>query len=146
MQVKVKKLDPNAQLPTVAHSGEDVGYDVYALEDVTIPYGSTREVRTGLAIEAPEGHYFTIETRGSYGKTGKIVHRGIVDTGYRGEVTGHIRNTSTNAMTKDPLVIKQGDKFAQLVFHVAIFVDEFIEVDELSESQRGDTGYGSSGR
>lgn len=143
-EVKVKKVDPNAIIPTTAY-GEDVGYDVYALEDVDIPYGAVREIRTGLAFEPPTGYYFTVETRSCFGRAGKSIHHGIIDPGYRGEITIHIRNTATNTMVKDTLSIKRGEKIAQLVFHRAIYV-QFTEVTELGVSERGEKNYGSSGQ
>ncbi|MEA3421820.1 MAG: hypothetical protein U9Q97_09135, partial [Acidobacteriota bacterium] len=75
-KVKFKKLDPNAKIPSTAYEA-DVGYDVYAVEDVEIPYGTTREINIGIAIECPKNYYFTIETRGGHGKLGKVNHRGI---------------------------------------------------------------------
>lgn len=143
--VKVKKLHPNAKLPTSVYA-EDVGYDVYALENVRIPYGATREIETGIAIEPPTGYYFTVETRSSYGKAGKVAHRGIVDPNYRGDITVHMRNVSTNQDTKETMLIKKGDKIAQIVFHKTTYIAAFVEVAKLSETERGDKGHGSSGR
>jgi len=144
-KIKFVKLHPDAKMPTTAYD-KDVGYDVYAVEDVTIPYGMTKEVNIGLAIECPKDYYFTINTRSVHGKQGKVVHLGIVDPGYRGRITIHFRNVSHNLDNNKgvPFYIKKGDKVAQLLFHKAVYV-EFEEVDKLSKTERGEKRHGSSG-
>ena len=119
-KVKFMKLHPEAKVPSNAYA-DDVGYDVYAVEDISIPYGMTQEINVGLAIECPSGYYFTIDTRGGHGMQGKVVHRGIVDPGYRGRITIHFRNISHDLANNKgmPFYIKKGDKVAQLLFHKA---------------------------
>lgn len=143
IKVKFTKLHPDAKMPSTAYD-DDVGYDVYAVEDVEIPYWATREINIGIAIECPKNYYFTIETRGGHGRSGKVNHRGIVDPGYRGRVTVHFRNISTNEPILTAVKFKKGDKVAQLVFHEAVYV-EFEEVSGLTKTERGEKRHGSSG-
>jgi dUTP pyrophosphatase len=143
--VKIKLLHPDAKIPTAAHNG-DVGYDVYAVENVVIPFGLTREIDIGIALECPPGYYFTVETRGGDGKAGKHIHRGVVDPQYRGKITVHYQNISTDTSVKEAITFKKGDRVAQLVFHQAIYVKKFSVVKELSTTERGEKRHGSSGR
>ena len=145
LKVKFVKLHRDAKMPSTAYD-KDVGYDVYAVEDITIPYGMTQEVEIGIAIECPSNYYFTIDTRSTHGQQGKVMHHGIIDPGYRGPVTIHFRNTSHNLANNKgmPFFIKKGDKVAQLLFHKVVYVD-FVEVDELSDTERGEKRHGSSG-
>ncbi len=148
ISVKIKKLCPDAITPTVSYKN-DVGYDIYAVEDVEIPYGYTKEVKTGIALQLPEGYYCSVETRSGAGKAGKVNHRGIIDPDYRGEVSVFVRNISLNpdeTKTKTALEIKKGDRIAQLTFHKAIYVENFEVVNKLDETERGEKGHGSSGK
>lgn len=143
--IKVKKLDPEAKLPTHAYKG-DAGYDLYALTDVSIPYGSTREIPVGIAIEPPAGYFIMIATRSCHGRAGLAVHSGIIDPGYRGPISVHMRNVSTDSMVRDTVNIKKGDKVAQFVLLQCEEEVVVEEAKELSKSERGEKGYGSSGR
>jgi len=144
LKVKIVKIHPDAVIPTTSYEG-DVGYDVYAIEDIEIPYGYTREVKTGIAIQLPKGYYYTLNGRGSYGRSGTIIHRGVMDNGFRGEISVHIHNISTPESVKDTLKIKKGNKIAQITFHESITVNEWLLTDKLDESERGEKKHGSSG-
>ncbi len=142
--MRVKLLDPRSKAPTCEHPGFDLGYDLYALEDVTLYGGQTIKVRTGIAIEFLYGVFGgIIKDRSSVAAKGIAVSAGVIDNGYRGEIivlmTFHGR----------PLAyvdIKAGDKIAQIV-PTRIRTSEPVEVvEELSESIRGEKGFGSSGR
>src|SRR5271170_2076393 len=84
--LKVKLLHPDAKLPTVAHPGSDLGYDLYAIEDVTLHPGKPVKVRTGIAVEGPPGHGFILGDRSSMAARGITYAGGRIDAGYRGEI------------------------------------------------------------
>jgi dUTP pyrophosphatase len=140
INVKVKKLDPEAKLPTQAYEG-DAGWDLYALKDYNVDGNNVTEVQTGVAFEIPYGYQMQVHTRSSFGKRGLKCHLGIVDAGYRGEITIWI--TASHPATFHE--IKKGDKIAQVVFAPVIPV-QLVEVEELNNSERGERGHGSSGR
>lgn len=140
IEVKAKKLHPDAKLPTQAYEG-DAGWDLYALEDATVNPRSVTEIRTGVAFEIPYGYQMQVHTRSSFGKKGLKVHLGIIDAGYRGEVTAWITFNKTEGFYQ----IKKGDRIAQIVFAPVIPV-KVTEVKNLNESERGTKGHGSSGK
>lgn len=99
-------------------------------------------VPTGIKIEIPEGYWASIEARSSTSQQMLIVPKGVIDEGYRGELFAQVLNVGT-----EPVRIYHGDRLVQLILHkreIANFTIE--EVDELSESERGETGFGSTGK
>ena len=139
--VKVKKLHEDAILPKIAKLG-DAGADLYAIEDVTIDPKQTIVVKTGIAIELPIGTEAQIRpTSGNALKTGTILPNspGTIDEGYRGEVGVIMTN-----LKDEPITILKSKKIAQMCVREVPKVS-FIEVNELSDSERGDSGYGSTG-
>ena len=145
LKLKCKKLDPESKLPSKAYKG-DAGIDLYSIEDVVIPAGQMGEVKTGIAVEIPEGHHLQIHTRSSHGKKQSRCHLGIIDEGYRNEISIWMFNhhPPTPNLT-GALDIKKGDKICQMLLLPTPEVN-IIEVDELSDSERGLKGHGSSGR
>jgi dUTP pyrophosphatase len=145
IEVKCKLNHPDAKLPTQAYE-YDAGWDLYAVENVVVSLGEVREVKTGVHFEIPSGYVGIIFTRSSYGKKGKVVHSGVIDSGYRGEVSVFVRNSTMQTYSSlTGLPINKGDKVAQIIFFKLPQVN-LIQVDELSESERGEKGYGSSGK
>ena len=141
--VNVKKSRDNAIIPTQG-SKYAAGYDLYAAIDtpITIKSGETVKIGTGLAFELPEGFFAGIFARsGLATKQGLRPANcvGVVDCDYRGEVIVAIHNDS-NKNT----VIAPGDRIAQMIL-LPYQSMEFIEVSDLSETDRGDGGFGSSG-
>lgn len=141
--------DEDAKMPTRAYK-HDVGYDLYALEHVDIEPGTFMTVRTGVHLALPANMFAQINTRSSFGKRGLYIHHGVIDPGYTGEVTLWVMNIAarvekTGVIKKDTHTIERGDKIAQLLFHKAE-TPELIEIEELPETERGDKGYGSSGK
>ena len=141
--VNVKKLRDNAIIPTQG-SKYAAGYDLYAAIDtpITIKSGETVKIGTGLAFELPEGFFAGIFARsGLATKQGLRPANcvGVVDCDYRGEVIVAIHNDSNR-----DAVIAPGDRIAQLIL-LPYQSMEFIEVSDLSETDRGDGGFGSSG-
>jgi len=140
MIIKVKKLREDAKLPTHGHPG-DAGMDFYCVEDVIFPPGKQETVRTGVAIEIPEGHVGLIWDKSSISfNLGLKVMGGVIDAGFRGEITMNFLNVSNKEvlMTKD-------HKIAQMIIQKFEYCD-IVEVDELSETVRGEGREGSTGR
>ena len=137
--IKVKRVNSKAKLPTRAYSF-DAGWDLYAIEDVRLAPGEQRDVKVGLAFEVPEGWHMQIHTRSSYGKKMLRCHLGIIDCGYRAELSIWIANYGTNYQQ-----IKAGDKVCQVLF-LPVPEVKLVEVDSLNPSQRGEKGHGSSGQ
>jgi dUTP pyrophosphatase len=140
ININVKRLSDSAKIPTYAHIG-DAGADLYASEDFVLPKKSAGAVPTGIAMEINEGYVGYINPRSGLAMKGITVMNapGTIDSGYRGEVKAILINHG-----EYDYFIKKGDKIAQLVFHK--FSEVFFEpVDELSESQRGTGGFGSTG-
>ena len=143
-RIAVKKLDERAVLPQYA-SDFSAGADLHALLDapVEIASGETKLIRTGLSMEIPEGYAGLIYARsGLASKRGLAPANkvGVVDADYRGEVMVALHNHSAVAQTVAP-----GERIAQLV--VAPFLKaEYFECDKLSDTVRGEGGFGSTGR
>ena len=143
MKVNIKKLNENAVIPTYG-SEYSAGADLYACIDseVTILPGETKLIKTGLAIEVPEGYGAFIYARsGLASKRGLAPANkvGVVDADYRGEVMVALHNHSCEAQA-----ISVGERIAQMV--IAPFLKaEFNVVDELSSTERGSGGFGSTG-
>ena len=143
-KVAVKKLREGASLPTFG-SNEAAGADLYACleHDVTIAPGETVFVPTGLAMELPRGYAGLIYARsGLAGRRGlgpanKV---GVEDSDYRGEFIVALHNHGSQ-----PQTISHGERIAQLVV-TPVLIPEYIEVETLSDTQRGTGGFGSTGR
>lgn len=145
--VKVFKLHPDALIPT-RNKITDAGLDLYALEDVFIPQGSTGKVKTGIAIEVPEGYVGRISDRSGMAAKGLIVGAGVIDAGYNGDHTVVLHNFSGSNTDKHIYVgykVSKGDRIAQLVIY-PIETPTVNLVHELWNSERGDSGWGSSGQ
>jgi dUTP diphosphatase len=142
MSLKVRRLDPRAQLPTRAYPG-DAGLDLCALEDGVLGPGERASVRTGIAVEIPDGQAGLVLARsGLAAKHGiALVNApGLIDAGYRGEVRVLLLNTDREAR----FAIAAGDRIAQLVL-VRVETPAVLEVEDLALSERGAGGFGSSG-
>lgn len=135
-----KKLHPDAVIPTKATAGS-AGYDLYAVEDGMIPPGVTQVVPTGLAVEIPQGMEMQIRSRSSLAVRGVAVANapGTVDSDYRGEVGVILRNNGGQFFH-----YKKGDRIAQVV--MAMYQSPiFEETQELTQTERADGGFGSTG-
>jgi len=128
-------------VPTYAHAG-DAGADLRAAEAVTIAAGSRAMIKTGISIALPDGYVGLVHPRsGLAAKHGITVLNapGTVDAGYRGEVAVTLLNTGT-----EPFAVAIGDRIAQLVIQ-AIEIADFIAVETLPGTHRGEGGFGSTG-
>lgn len=144
MKLKLKKLKENAVIPERKTSGS-AGYDLCACisDDFTIEPGDLVIIPTGLAAEIDHGFSAMIFTRSGLGiKHGIHVSNGVgvIDSDYRGEI--HVGLTNSG---KQPYTIKPGERIAQLIL-MQVFTPEVEEIFELSETERGNAGFGSTGR
>ena len=139
MKLKIKKLHPNATVPTRAHH-DDAGVDVYSCEETVIPPHTTVKVSTGIAYEIPDGYCLFAWDKGSTGSKGLKTLGGVLDSGYRGELFIPIHN-----LNNEPYTFEGGHKIAQMVIQ-KVELWEVEEVSELSESKRGVGGFGSTGK
>ena len=142
MKLAVKRLSAAATLPSRAHPG-DAGLDLCASEAARLGPGQRAMVATGIAIEVPAGHAGLVLPRsGNAARHGiALVNApGLIDAGYRGEIRVLLLNTDRES----PFIIETGDRIAQLL--VVPFAEiEPVEVPDLSDTARGEGGFGSSG-
>jgi len=139
--LRVRKLKPEAILPSYARDG-DAGLDLFAATHVVIPPGKSALVPTGIAIELPSGTEAQVRPRSGLALKHALTvlnTPGTVDEGYRGEVGVILINHGASAFTVEP-----GMKIAQMVVSPRIQV-AVVEVEELSDTQRGAGGFGSTG-
>ena len=144
MKVNIKKLDDRATVPTYG-TPFSAGADLYSMEgdDITVPAHGTVMVHTGLAIEIPEGYCGLIFARsGLASKRGVAPANkvGVVDSDYRGEWMVALHNH-----TDSPVTVEGGERVAQMVI-VPCLQAEFELADELSDTERGAGGFGSTGK
>lgn len=142
MKVAVKKLHRDAVLPGLG-SAYAAGADLYSVEEVTLEAGQTKLVHTGLAMEIPVGYGgFIFARSGLATKRGLAPANkvGVIDADYRGEIMVALYNHGTEAQT-----VEKGERVAQLVL-MPYLTAEYFETDELSDTERGAGGFGSSGR
>lgn len=141
MNLNVKLLDKQC-IPTRAYVG-DAGLDLYARIPKLISIGqhTTAKIPTGICVEIPQGYVGLLLPRSSYNVKGLIEPVGTIDSGYRGEISAAITNA-----TDVPYHVNPYDKIAQLVIVPIAQIDSLNFVDELSKSERGVNGFGSSGK
>lgn len=132
-------LSPGATMPTRGSDGA-AGYDLYALEDTTINCFQFIPVSTGVSIEIPAGHYGRVAPRSGLAvKHGVMVGAGVIDSDYRGELK--VALATLNGVYE----FKKGDRIAQLIIE-RIATPELVQVDSLDDTDRGDGGFGSTGK
>jgi dUTP pyrophosphatase len=141
-ELPVVLVDAAAQLPARAHA-DDAGLDLRSIENVEIPPGERRRVRTGLRLAIPEGHAgFVLPRSGLALRSGLTLLNtpGLIDPGYRGDIDVIAHNTDL----REPVRLAVGDRIAQLVL-VRLAELEPRVVAELPPSDRGEGGFGSTG-
>ncbi len=142
--LRCKLLRPEAKAPTIAHPGEDLGYDLYSAETVVLGPRGHAVVPTGISIEltgsdgAPMGAL--VRDRSSMASRRIITTAGVIDAGYRGEIKIVMENLGETEQT-----IHAGDKIANLLPYPVLTTAVEV-VEELAESKRGAGGFGSSGK
>jgi dUTP pyrophosphatase len=143
VELRFAKLQDNAVLPTRAHEG-DAGLDLYACEEAHIGPGERWGVGTGVAAEIPDGHAGLVLPRSGLARDygiSLVNAPGLIDSGYRGE----LRVLLLNNDPADIFRISPGDRIAQLVLVPVVLADP-VEAPGLAGSERGEGGFGSSGR
>jgi dUTP pyrophosphatase len=145
VMLRVKLLHPAATAPQVAHPGEDLGYDIFALEAVELAPRSHSRVRTGIAAEArhpitgePLG--LLVRDRSSMAARGVATIAGVIDAGYRGEIFILMAN-----LTDAPIQLRAGEKIAQMI-PIPVLTGPVQTVSTLEDSARANNGFGSSRR
>ena len=142
--LKLKLLVSTAKPPTVAHPGEDLGYDVYAAVEITIPGRNHGIVSTGIAIEVTDNSGRAmgalLRDKSSMAAKRLVLTGGVIDAGYRGEIRVLMEN-----LGEAPATIHAGDKVANLIPY-PVLTGEVRIVDELAESKRKAGGFGSTGK
>jgi dUTP pyrophosphatase len=143
MNIRIRRLHPNALIPRYAHGPEeDAGMDLHAVEAVSFLPGETKLVPTGLAIELPAGYEAQIRPRSGLALKYSITlpnSPATIDPGYRGEIRVIVQNLGREVFTVEP-----GERIAQMV--IARYEAVEWEEGDLSDSLRGEGGFGSSGR
>ncbi|OGD26415.1 MAG: deoxyuridine 5'-triphosphate nucleotidohydrolase [Candidatus Aminicenantes bacterium RBG_19FT_COMBO_65_30] len=138
MELKVKRIQPEAKLPVYGHPG-DAGLDLFSVVDRDIQPGEVFAVPTGIQVAVPAGHVGLVWDKS--GISLQRVHRlaGVVDSGYRGEVQVVMINLGAA-----PFAVRKGMKIAQMLVQPVTAV-EVVESDFLDDTSRGDGGFGSTG-
>ena len=142
MLLPVKKLDPNAILPTRA-TEHSAGLDLYASVDIGIASGWRVTVPTGVSVAIPHGCYGSLHIRSGHAKKKGLSLAngvGVIDADYTGEIMAVVENRG-----QTPQIIKAGERFAQLIIEEYVHTD-VVEVDELDETVRAGGGFGSTGQ
>lgn len=138
IELKVKKLNENAKLPERKREG-DAGLDLYCIEDYIIKPFEIKQISTGIAIEIPKGYFGLIKDRSGLAINGLHILAGIIDENYRGE----IKIVAINLSNKE-IKIEKYTRIAQLIIIPYLKVN-IKEVNELSQTERNEKGFGSSG-
>ncbi|MBI4116294.1 dUTP diphosphatase [Candidatus Pacearchaeota archaeon] len=139
MEIKVKKIRPDAIIPEYAHP-DDAGMDLRSMEDYTLKPSERKVFGIGLEFEIPKGYVCLIWDRSGMAGKGIKTMGGVIDCHYRGEYKVILLNTAL-----ENYEVKKGDKIAQLLIQ-PVETAEIFEVEELSETARGEGGFGSTGR
>jgi dUTP pyrophosphatase len=143
--LRVKRLEAGARLPVVAHPGEDLGYDVFALEAAVLAPRATVKLRTGIAVEARDPETgaplgLLVRDRSSMAARGLATTGGVIDSGSRGEILIVMTNLGDAAQE-----LQAGEKIAQMV-PVPVLTGPIQEVETLEVSMRAAKGFGSTGK
>jgi len=147
-EIKVEVLD-GGKLPTKAHSS-DAGFDLYATEDITLFPGNVLKHPLNIRMHLPCGTWAEITTKSGLGAKGQLVYAGVVDEAYRGiphVIMTNVRLFDGWADNKEPIIIKKGEKVAQLImnpYNSNFYMTQVETVD--TNTSRGEGGFGSTGK
>lgn len=142
MKIKLHKLDEDAITPIYGSDGAAC-LDLYAVDDVIIRAGAVRYVRSGWAFAIPNGYEVQIYPRSGLACKKQLIILNspcIIDSDYRGEIYTYMKNVGDESV-----MIRKGDRYAQMSLRKSIYT-EFEVVDELEDTERGEGGFGSTGR
>lgn len=132
-------LEPGAVMPTRAHR-RDAGLDIYARDGQTVPAGGSACFDTGVHIAIPAGYAGFLKSKSGLNVKHDLTSEGVIDSGFTGSIVAKLYNHGT----KD-YYVHAGDKITQLVI-LPVMLDMPVRVDSLEDTERGDNGFGSSGR
>lgn len=139
MKLKIQKIDFEATIPDYANKN-DAGLDLYSIEELVVKSGERAVIRTGIKMEIPEGYVGLVwDKSGLAVKNGVKTMAGVIDAGYRGEIKVVLTN-----LGQEDFIVKKNSKIAQMLIQ-KIEHPEIEEVKKLSESDRGENGFGSTG-
>lgn len=120
----------------------DAGYDIHSMQVATVFPGETQVIETGLRLEIPGGYVGIVKDRSSIAMRGVVTRGGVIDAAYRGPLSVVLHNAS-----EKPYHVEPGQRVAQLILvKISTPVAEMVEPEELSETERGQDGFGSTGR
>ena len=139
MNVRVKLLTPTAMVPS--RRDGDAGYDLHADRDATLYPGQSERMGSGIAIELPPDYCALVMGRSGHSINGYTVRLGLIDGSYRGNVSMMLSNQSVDGAWR----IKRGDRVAQMVIMPVAHCDLVVHAGELSPTDRGTDGFGSTG-
>ena len=140
MQLKIKKLIEDAIIPKYA-TKDDAGMDLFSIENVELEPMQRAQIGTGIAMEIPEGHVGLIwDKSGLSHRFGIKTLGGVVDSGYRGEIKIGVIN-----LGREKYIFEKGHKVAQMIIQKKE-TPEIVEATELNNSERGEGGFGSTGK
>lgn len=133
-------LDDGAYMPEKAHR-DDAGYDLRTPKRVVVHRGSSAVIDTGVHIEIPSGMYGKLESKSGLNVNHSVVsHGGVIDSGYTGSIKAKMYNHGGN-----DYVFEKGDKVVQIIFH-RFESPKIVLTDVFADTERGDNGFGSSGK
>lgn len=132
-------LDEGAFMPEFAHK-TDAGADLRSPVDVVIPARGSAVIDTGIHVEIPEGFTGFLKSKSGLNVKHNLIGEGVIDSGYQGSIRVKLYNLGDKDYS-----IKKGDKIIQLVILSCVYCD-FVEVNKFAETERGDGGFGSTGR
>lgn len=141
IELKVKRINEEAKMPEYAHEG-DAGLDLFSVDDLTILPGESKLIKTGIQIELPKGTEAQIRPRSGLALKNQITvlnTPGTIDKGYRGEIGVILINHG-----KQEFHVEKGMKIAQMVVK-PVFTVTIKEIEELTDTSRGEGGFGSTG-
>lgn len=133
------QLDEGAYMPERAHE-LDAGLDLRSPVDVAVPSGCSASIHTGVHIQLPPGTVGMLKSKSGLNVKHGIVSEGVIDCGYNGSITVKLYNHSDTAYQ-----VKRGDKISQLVILPVLYLSP-VQVDKIEGGERGDNGFGSTGR
>jgi len=139
MKLLIEKISKDAKLPVRSYKG-DAGLDIYTIKNYSLLPSQPTMLSTGIKLAVPDGHVGLIWDRGSMGKAGIKTLGGVIDCGFRGELTIHLVNT-----TKKNYNIKKGEKIAQLLIQKVVLIEP-VEAKVENNTQRGNKRFASSGK
>lgn len=138
MHINVK-LDNGAYMPLKAHDA-DAGFDLRTPVSIVVPAGGSAVIDTGVHMQIPDGYVGFLKSKSGLNVKNGILSEGVIDSGYTGSIVAKLYNQSY-----EEKVFEKGDKITQIVI-LPIPKIELVQVDELEETERGNNGFGSSGK